>query len=436
MEVMPAELQAGRLPDRSEWPFRYRDWAIEETVSGPCRSRIHGGAASIKSLPQREPMRMDYCLACAALLARGTVFRLKRCVGRPMRPQSITITVTRKCNSHCIMCNIWRLGRAHDELTRDEIVRFLCSPHFSGLVELDLTGGEPFLREDLSELIADVADLKDHTLRNLQTVALATNGLLPDLVCGTVKRMLSYLNGRCDLVMVCSLDGIGPTHDLVRGTPGSYTRVMQTIEGLKGLTAGPYPLRLGVKTTILPHNWDQIPHLIDFARDQGVFHILSPVLFTRDRFRNAESRSELDVLHDRAKDLIDLYSRDDQKDKYFSHVVTRTLELNGRTAACSAAGDHFFVEGDGRIFPCPMRNVALGNIRTHSLAELSHSRERANAARKAGRDLDCRWCLEPGCIRFSQTTTAYGFLRFILGNKGRRRFRVASVDEGMSKYLP
>lgn len=70
--------------------------------------------------------------ACAVLLGRGTVFRLKRLLGRPMWPRSITIKVTRRRNSHCIMCNIWRLKRTQEELTLKAMVRFFLVRSLTG----------------------------------------------------------------------------------------------------------------------------------------------------------------------------------------------------------------------------------------------------------------------------------------------------------------
>ncbi len=63
-----------------------------------------------------------------------------------------------------------------------DITRFLDNPLFSKLVELDLTWREPFLRQDLPELIRYVPQRKDCSLTNLKTLALASNGLLPEVV--------------------------------------------------------------------------------------------------------------------------------------------------------------------------------------------------------------------------------------------------------------
>lgn len=276
---------------------------------------------------------------------------MRRTLGILPRMRSLTITVTRRCNSRCIMCNIWRLKRDRDELSRGEITEFLLSAGLSGLVELDLTGGEPLLRPDLTELIEDVCDLKQANLRSLKTVALATNGLLPRRTAEKVERILAAIAGGFDLAMVCSLDGIGECHDRVRGVPGAYLRVRETIDRLAEIASGNPNFRLGIKTTILPSNWDQIPDLTRFAGERGLFHILSPVLFAAERFRNLERQPQLELLTGHYSDLIDLYSGEGLSDRYYSHVVVDTLKHGGRRIPCTAGADHFFVEGDGRIFP-------------------------------------------------------------------------------------
>jgi MoaA/NifB/PqqE/SkfB family radical SAM enzyme len=372
---------------------------------------------------------------CGTLALRGLLWRLRTLLGRPSPVRSLTITVTRRCNSRCIMCNIWRLRRDKDELELGEIITFLSSPSLSKLIELDLTGGEPFLRPDLPQLIDRVCALKRENLKSLKTIALATNGLLPQRTSEIVKTMLQSIDGRFDVAMVCSLDGIGECHDMVRGVPGAYRRARETIERLGELAAGSLPFRLGIKTTILPVNWEQIPSLMLFAREHGLFHVLSPVLFTAERFRNLEHQPELELLTGYGSDLMDLYTSPELGDCYYSSVVVDTLKHGGRRVPCSAGTDHFFVEGDGRIFPCPLVAVTLGHIRDTGPEDLHSSWETRNLSGKAGSFDECKWCLEPGCVRFSQTSEGFAFLRFLLGREGAQRFRKAFYGEGLFKYF-
>jgi MoaA/NifB/PqqE/SkfB family radical SAM enzyme len=234
---------------------------------------------------------------------------------------------------------------------------------------------------------------------------------------------------------VCSLDGLGEAHDRVRGVPGAYLKVRETLKKLQEIKARRSHFWLGIKTTILPDNWDQVPGLMEFARDQGLFHILSPVLFTAERFRNLAARDRLAVLPSLGEALIDLYSQENLRDFYYSYVLVNTLASGRRRAPCTAASDHFFIEGDGTIFPCPLLNFPLGHIQTHALDDILASPQRQKFARKVGHLPACRGCLEPGCIRFSQTSDATGFLKFIHQEKTQARLRTAYVSEGLYKYF-
>jgi MoaA/NifB/PqqE/SkfB family radical SAM enzyme len=385
--------------------------------------------------PRHSRPFSDYFRVLPVLAFRTLAQRFRTVLGLATRPRSITITITRRCNSRCIMCNIWRLGRQQEELSLAVITRFLSHPLFSQLVELDLTGGEPLLRQDLPELVRYIANLKDSTLLSLRTVALASNGLLPEVAARGVGDILEAIQGKFDLALVCSLDGLGAVHDRVRGVPGAYHKVRETIQRLQKIKERNPNFWLGIKTTILPVNWDEIPGLREFAREQGLFHILSPVLFTPERFRNLASRDRLDVLPAFGEALIDLYSEESLRHFYYSYVLVDTLTRGRRRVPCTAASDHFFIEGDGTIFPCPLLNLPLGHLQTHALDDILASPQRQEIARKVGRLPACANCLEPGCIRFSQASDGTGFLKFILQENTGIRFRTAYVSEGLAKYF-
>ena len=276
------------------------------------------------------------------LALRGIAYRMRRTFGLSSPMRSLTITVTRRCNSRCIMCNIWRLHRDREELAREEIIGFLSSSSLSHLVELDLTGGEPLLRLDLPEIIEDVCGLRQKNLGSLKTIALATNGLLPRRTAERVEKILDAIDGKFDLAMVCSLDGFDECHDGIRGVPGAYSKARETIKRLGEIASRNHHYQLGIKTTILPNNWEQIPDLMRFAEENGLFHILSPVLFAEKRFRNLESRSDLEVIKRYQADLIDLYAGKELADSYYSHVVVDTLTHGARRIPCFRGYRPFF----------------------------------------------------------------------------------------------
>ena len=73
------------------------------------------------------------------------------------------------------MCNIWKASRDNKELKMSEWADLLSGPSFSELIELDITGGEPFLKEDLFSFFKTVASLKQWHLTHLQSIAIDLN---------------------------------------------------------------------------------------------------------------------------------------------------------------------------------------------------------------------------------------------------------------------
>ena len=368
------------------------------------------------------------------LALEGGRSRWHRLRGRSRGPRALTLTVTRRCDSRCLMCRIWQLQAPEEELSLADLRRFCRSPALRGLVELDLTGGEPFLRRDLPELVEQLLELAPTYFPRLRTIALATNALRPEQIHRLVGELLARIAGRVELALVCSLDALGELHDRIRGVPGAYQRVRQTLDRLATYRTGSWPFQLGLKTTILPLNWAELPRLQRFAREQHLFQILSPVLFTQERFRNLPLQPQLDLWPRYQQELSRLYAQATDQ-LYYAWTVLATLRRGHRPRSCTAGLDHFFVEGDGTIYPCPLRPEPLGRLQTNTLEEILTSPRRAAAARRTGRHPTCRLCLEPGALRFSQVSDGWHFLAFLLGPGGRQRAAQAYWGEGLEKYF-
>ena len=86
------------------------------------------------------------------------IIRLNKKLNKGSLPRIFIFAVTYKCNSKCSTCSIWKRylekgSLAKKELSIGEIQNFLDSPILKKLKAVNLTGGEPFLRNDLVELI-------------------------------------------------------------------------------------------------------------------------------------------------------------------------------------------------------------------------------------------------------------------------------------------
>jgi MoaA/NifB/PqqE/SkfB family radical SAM enzyme len=142
--------------------------------------------------------------------------------GAVPRPSWCTYLVTYRCNARCGMCDSWRL-KPGTELTPTEVADI-----FGQVGKLDvvrLSGGEPFLREDMGEIA-------DAILRASSPLVLhvTTNGSFPERIEAFARAM-----PRKRLRIMVSLDGLPEEHDRNRGPAVTFSLAMDTIERLRAI---------------------------------------------------------------------------------------------------------------------------------------------------------------------------------------------------------
>ena len=125
----------------------------------------------------------------------------------------VNLIVTSTCNSRCQSCHIWRVPRVEMEkdLTVDEYTAFFeKSP--KSVCWLSVSGGEPFLRRDLAEILRRAL----RELPRLSLISITTNGLNSELPFELCSQLLNEFP-RLRLHINLSLDGDEETHDALRG---------------------------------------------------------------------------------------------------------------------------------------------------------------------------------------------------------------------------
>jgi MoaA/NifB/PqqE/SkfB family radical SAM enzyme len=381
----------------------------------------------------------SYTRTVVRLLTNAIRFRRARLKATPLRPEVISLALTIRCNSHCIMCNMWRQATrmpdiASLELTGDEILKLLSSPLFSDLVELDLTGGEPHLREDLADIVLLIAGLHQEYLPRLRSIVITSNGLLPKRIIANYRTILEDIkDSGIDLVSVASLDGIGEVHDRVRGTKGAYRLAMQTLDGLAELKKDYPGYYVGVKTTVLPQNIDSLDAILEYARGKGFFHIISPVFFTESRFRNVDKRMSLELTPADRDKLLKFYRNDKLDTNYFYSRIRDYLATDEKCWSCTAAYNYLFIDYDGAVYPCELLSEPIGNIREKDIEEIWNSEKAREWREKIDRIERCRACIEPGAVRYSACAEGLSYLGF-LRELGKKRYLDSFSGEGFIKY--
>ena len=183
--------------------------------------------------------------------------QLLRSSKREKRLGTVILFVTSRCNAFCKTCFYHEELNHPGDMTLDQIVKV--SETMPQITDLWLSGGEPTLRKDVSEVI-------DTFVRNngVNRIIIPTNALIKSRVFDVVDRALAN-NSQIDLYLNIALDGYGKTHDEIRGVPGNWERALECIESL-------YPLkekytdrfRLNVNTVVCAGNYTEIEMLAEF----------------------------------------------------------------------------------------------------------------------------------------------------------------------------
>ncbi len=169
-------------------------------------------------------------------------------------PKILTFFVTNKCNAKCSHCFNWKT-QPTSELTLEEIQKI----NFGVFDSASITGGEPTLREDLAEICRHVAKNK---------IYLNTNGLNPERIQEVVERVGAGL-----VSVTVSLDGTRDVHDQIRGVK-CFDSAIETIKLCKKLGA-----EVTILTTVSRYNLGNIPVLMEYLKNEGLFTKKGDVVF-------------------------------------------------------------------------------------------------------------------------------------------------------------
>lgn len=200
-----------------------------------------------------------------------------------LRPKVLNYQVNDICNARCVMCMIWQKQRGA-ELSPEKFSEILRDPFFSEVEHIGITGGEPTLRPDLDRFYIAALD----AIPLLKGGYFITNGFSPTRCLNVYGRVNDIYRetGRVFAGMV-SIDGVGQTHDLVRGKQGSFKRAERSLFALRD--AG---IDATACCTIVKSNVYDLEDLLEWALRRGVYVRFRVGEFIR-RLYNADAVDEI-----------------------------------------------------------------------------------------------------------------------------------------------
>ncbi len=371
----------------------------------------------------------------AKLFRNGLRFRLLKRRGKPHRLQALSVEITHRCLCRCGMCNIWQIPADVPDLSLAELFSLLASPELRTLRELDLTGGEPFLRPDLEELLRGICSRQPAHFPELRTLSITTNGILTDRILEVIHEIVVPLQRLgIDLVLACGMDAVGDLHDRVRNFPGAWKRLESTLTGLQQIRDTHPNLILGIKTTVVPLNVRELDRIADYAEEHGLFTIISPRIITPNRFGNRDREEALTFRPDDRLEMLRFF--ESQRFAWSGHrqALVGYLKTGKIAKPCSAGFNTLFVRHTGEVFACPVMAASLGNVQSESLGQLFRSAVADRFRQKVGRFPECAVCTEPGMERLAWPLEGFALLRLAAsGKKGEFRRLVGHM--GLEKFL-
>lgn len=278
-----------------------------------------------------------------------------------------TVIVTYRCNARCTMCNRYKApSRPEEEITLDTI-RKLPRMYFT-----NITGGEPFIRQDLSDIVLELYKKSDR-------IVISTNGFFTDKIIGLAKQFPK-------VGIRISIEGLQKTNDEIRGLSDGFNRGYET---LKRLVEMKHP-DVGFGMTVQDKNAPDLVPLYKLSDELGMEFATASL---HNSFYFVEAKN---IIHDRPmvaqnfENLVNELLKSDEPKKwfraYFNHGLINYIYGQPRLLPCDMAFDTFFIDPYGDVMPCngTKDKEVMGNLNEQSWDELWNS-EQAEAVRNVVR---------------------------------------------------
>ncbi len=357
--------------------------------------------------------RWQTALCNAPMVLRGVYEYNVASRFRPLAPREWLFPVTYRCNARCRMCNIWQSDAGH-ELSVSDWRTVLKDPLFKTIQAVNLTGGEPTLRQDLPEL----TEVLIERLPALQRLTVTTNALQPERVAAQGESLLKLCQPRgIRLFVGVSLDGIGSMHDEMRNIPGAFERVQASLARLRPLAAR--GLRTGLNCTLTRHNAHQAESIRQWAADQGLPVNFIVASFSSSYYGNLDSEEDLSLDAGQREQIAEFLSGLASKAPigelaaYFYADAARMLRCGTtRQTPCIFQKDAFLLDARGDLQYC-MYSRVLGNVQQQSASELYFAAPNLEHRRDVVAH-HCANCTITCFLELALAKDAFHYARFLL----------------------
>jgi MoaA/NifB/PqqE/SkfB family radical SAM enzyme len=330
-----------------------------------------------------------------------------------LSPSVLHVNVNLRCNTRCAMCSIWELKSSH-ALSLEQFDEIFTDPVYASVEYIILAGGEPTLRHDLPEIV----ELMHRHMPRLKKLLIPSNVINRASIQAQYPRIARYCaEHKIRLTLGASLDGIGETHDKIRGVKGAFKKVMENIEFLKELQKE-VSFNMSIDPTIFSMNIHEMEQLKELAERLNMPITFQIAAVADEYYHNADMSNALKVGPEDRGRLATFLKRHlaeaslfDALAYYYAEVVEHLEGAPKRGISCPFADQGLVLNPDGGLQYCH-NSQPIGNVLEKSSTELYHLNENL-AYRKKVQQETCPTC-RMSCLFFvSLRKEVFPFLSFI-----------------------
>ena len=342
---------------------------------------------------------------------------------KPIYPTSMVYSVSWRCNSRCRICGNWRRPHEND-LSVEELRGVLSNRLFRKITNIGISGGEPFLRNDLPELVEVCVE----NMPRLHKLTINTNGFATERIVEMTDRITEYCNAHKVLVgFRVSIDGFADVHDKLRGIPGGFNKAMSTFDRIVELQKKRF-FNFGIAYTISRENLEVTDEMYEWCKERYVNVIFNVPRFTGEVLGTDDLYDEVSLDRDGWEWIARFFRKLVREGSIFNgdtflyhHYVKMIGNGMVRTMPCPMQTQGLFLNPTGDMLYCENSRV-IGNVRERRPDEIYFDRENLRH-RKALRRNECVQCASPCMASVGAAQQVFPYARYIFSVLFSRIFR-------------
>jgi len=282
----------------------------------------------------------------------------------------------------------------------------------------NITGGEPFLRQDIEEIVNVVK-------RKTQRLVISTNGFFTD-------RIVSLAQKHPDIGVRISLEGLPKANDELRGIKNGFNNGLRTLLELHHM--GLKDIGFGI--TVSDRNAKDLLELYKLAKAMKLEFATATVHNSYYFHKFDNEIQDKDMVAGEFSKLINEFLKSSRpKDwfrAYFNYGIINYIYGGKRFLPCDMGTDVFFLDPFGDVRPCNAMEATMGSIKEKSFSEIWNS-QAAEAVRLKVKDCDKNcWMIgsaSPAMQKHILTPTRWVLRNKFLGGQSTDNFKEATCGD-------